>query len=393
MADVLQGTRHCGLAILFLMHCHHYAANRCRSCTAIEVSYATQVSDKLQHCRTLLAAHDHVQWLPPVASAESGFRNKAKMVVSGSIEAPVLGIRDARGLGVDLSDCALYPAALQIVFPQLAGFIRKAEIDPYDIDARQGEIKFLLLTRDDTTGALMLRFVLRSQEPIARIRKHLPELMQYLPDLRVVSANLQPEHKAVIEGEREIALAGEPSLVMHCNGLSLRLRPRSFFQTNSAVAAALYAQASEWITERNPASVWDLFCGVGGFALHVADGVRCVTGVEISDEAVQSARLSAIENARTRVRFEAADALAFAPTHAAPECVIVNPPRRGIGSELASWLDASPVMTVLYSSCNAESLARDLQAMPAFELHRARLFDMFPHTHHYEVLAELRRRA
>ena len=47
--------------------------------------------------------------------------------------------------------------------------------------------------------------------------------------------------------------------------------------------------------------------------------------------------------------------------------------------------------TVIYSSCNVDSLARDLAAMPSLRPIRARLFDMFPQTDHHEVMVRLRR--
>ena len=95
--------------------------------------------------------------------------------------------------------------------------------------------------------------------------------------------------------DEEIHLAGRESLEMRLNGVPLHLRPRSFFQTNDHVAARLYARAREWIDAAAPDAAWDLFCGVGGFALHAADGCRRVTGIEISAEAIASARRSAAE--------------------------------------------------------------------------------------------------
>ena len=69
----------------------------------------------------------------------------------------------------------------------------------------------------------------------------------------------------------------------------------------------------------------------------------------------------------------------------------MNPPRRGIGAQLAGYLEASSASHVVYSSCNAESLARDLAAMPSLRPVRAQLLDMFPQTTHYEVLTLLER--
>lgn len=374
------------------MHCAYYTSGRCSSCTAIAQPYPLQLEAKQMRCVEALSAHAGVEWMAPQASPEAGFRNKAKMVVAGTSEAPTLGILDAAGAGVDLSDCPLYPPALAAAFAPLARFIALARIAPYDVGARRGELKYLLLTLAGHSGELMVRFVLRSQEPLQRIRKHLPALLAELPQLAVVSANLQPEHKAVLEGDTEILLTRQDRLTMGLNGIPLHLKPQSFFQTNDAVAAKLYARAREWVDAIDPPALWDLFCGVGGFALHCADGRRAVTGIELSTEAIASAELSRAELGLDNVTFRALDATDFALGQTTvPPLVIVNPPRRGIGVPLARFLDASPARHVVYSSCNADSLARDLQAMPNFRLRRAGVFDMFPHTAHYEVLALLER--
>lgn len=374
------------------MKCGYFDAGRCRSCSELAVPYAEQLASKDRRARAALSFAPDVAWIAPIFGPEQGFRNKAKMVVSGSISAPVLGILDASGQGVDLSDCPLYPAALQAAFAPLARFITRARIAPYDVAERRGELKYLLITLAEHSGELMLRFVLRSQEPLARIRKFLPELQAELPQLAVISANLQPEHKAILEGEQEILLSAQDRLTMRLNGLPLHLRPQSFFQTNDHVASGLYAQARAWVNEIDPPALWDLFCGVGGFALHCADGRREVTGIEVSSEAIASAELSRAELGLETVSFRALDATDFALGESAvPPLVIVNPPRRGIGAALARFLDASPARHLIYSSCNVDSLARDLTAMPNFRLRRAGVFDLFPHTAHFEVLALLAR--
>lgn len=386
------------------MQCHHYDADRCRSCTLLEIDYPTQVLDKERHVADLLPGSP--QWLPAVTSAESGFRNKAKMVVSGTIAEPSLGILDSAGHGVDLSDCGLYPEELHAAFGPLASFITRAHLEPYQVAGRgrrvqqRGELKYLLVTLSPD-GELMVRFVLRSQEAITRIRKHLPSLQAELPALAVASANIQPAHAAVLEGDLEIPLTERSTLPMRIDDITLDLRPQSFFQTNTPVATQLYRQASAWVGQVAPSRLWDLYCGVGGFALHCAAPGRQVTGIEISAEAVTAAsatvdrlRDGAHGDRFRDVTFVARDATAFAvgPDGAElPEMVIVNPPRRGIGADLAHWLETSGIDHVLYSSCNAATLAKDLDAMPSLRPVQARLLDMFPQTSHYEVLVLLER--
>ncbi len=373
------------------MDCHHFRIGECRSCVWLDRPYADQLAAKQQRVAELLG--DLVpRWLPPVASAEEGFRNKAKLVVAGTASAPTLGILDPRGLGVDLRDCGLHQPGLAAVLPVLAEFVGRAAVTPYSVAERHGELKHLLVT-ESPDGELMVRFVLRSAESVDRIRKHLPWLREAAPRVAVVSVNLQPEHKAVLEGPEERVLTGSGTLRMRVNDVALHLRPQSFFQTNTEVAAALYRHARELVAEADPASVWDLYSGVGGFALHVATGPggssRDVVGVETSAEAVAAASATAAELGLDGVRFVAGDATAYAvgaESAAAPELVVVNPPRRGIGPELAGWLERSSVRHVLYSSCNATTLARDLAAMPSLRVRSARLLDMFPHTDHHEVL-------
>ena len=370
--------------------CHHFEAGRCRSCSWLGTPYDAQLVAKQRQVEDLLPP---LPWLAPVASAQLGFRNKAKMVVHGTVESLTLGILNPAGSGVDLRDCPLHTPGIRAALPVLASFVSRAAIEPYDVPTRRGELKHLLVT-ESPDGELMVRFVLRSQEPVARIRKHLPWLREALPSLVVASVNLQPEHKAVLEGDREIPLTEQETLTMRVAGLDLHLRPQSFFQTNTAMADELYRLARAWVGEVAPRTVWDLYCGVGGFALAVAGTGADVTGIEISTEAVASATLSA--TGLPDVRFEAGDATAFAQQQALgagspPDLVIVNPPRRGIGEELSGWLESSDVRHVLYSSCNAQTLAKDLAAMPSLRPVRGRLLDMFPNTSHYEVLVLLER--
>jgi len=66
------------------VRCAYYDSGVCRSCTLIEVPHATQIATKQAHLEGLIGRP--VDWLPPLVSAESGFRAKAKMVVGGTVD-------------------------------------------------------------------------------------------------------------------------------------------------------------------------------------------------------------------------------------------------------------------------------------------------------------------
>ncbi len=374
------------------MQCARYTEGSCRSCQWLEKPYTQQLSDKQQHLAALLDKQVVGTWQPPVSSAQQGFRNKAKMVVSGSVERPVFGILHQDGTAVDLCDCPLYPPSFAPVLSVLKTFIARAGLTPYQVARRRGELKYLLLTESRLHGEFMLRFVMRSKTKLEQLQQALPWLQQQLPQLAVISANIQPVHQAILEGEEEILLTDNQMLEEAFNQVPLFLRPRGFFQTNPQVAATLYATARAWVAALPVSSMWDLFCGVGGFGLHCATPDMHLTGIEISAEAIACAQRSAMQLGLTQVAFQALDSTQFATGNvSAPDLVLVNPPRRGIGRALCEYLSQMSPAYILYSSCNAQTMVSDISLLPGYQIVQVQLFDMFPHTAHYEVLTLLRR--
>ena len=164
---------------------------------------------------------------------------------------------------------------------------------PYSVPERRGELKFVLVT-ESPDGELMVRFVARSEETVDRVRAGLDRLLAELPAARVVTVNLQPEHKAVVEGERDVVLTRESSLPMRLGGgVAAACVRRASSRPTPRSRRSCTRRSPSWVDGIAPASVWDLYCGVGGFALHVAAPGRRVVGVETSREAIRSARASA----------------------------------------------------------------------------------------------------
>ncbi|BCA40526.1 23S rRNA (uracil(747)-C(5))-methyltransferase RlmC [Kluyvera ascorbata] len=375
------------------MQCALYDAHRCRSCQWIEQPIAEQLTAKMADLQSLLADFSVNAWCAPVSGPEQGFRNKAKMVVSGSVERPLLGMLHRDGTPEDLTDCPLYPDAFAPVFAALKPFIARAGLTPYNVARKRGELKYLLLTESQLDGGMMLRFVLRSQAKLDQLRAALPWLQAQLPQLKVITANIQPVHMAIMEGEQEIFFTEQQALAESFNDVPLWIRPQSFFQTNPTVASALYATARDWVRALPVNHMWDLFCGVGGFGLHCATPEMTLTGIEIAPEAIACAKQSAAALGLEKLHFQALDSTQFATAQAdIPQLVLVNPPRRGIGKALCDYLSEMAPEFIIYSSCNAQTMAKDFAHLTGYRVEKVQLFDMFPHTAHYEVLTLLVRR-
>ena len=98
------------------MQCALYDAERCRSCQWITQPVADQLFEKTADLQNLLAEYPVGEWCAPVSGPESAFRNKAKMVVSGSVEKPLLGMLHRDGTP---EDCATVRSILSLLRPYL----------------------------------------------------------------------------------------------------------------------------------------------------------------------------------------------------------------------------------------------------------------------------------
>ncbi len=362
--------------------CAYFKENICRSCTLLETDYSQQILLKEE---VLKSALGNTQLLPTVHSQISGFRNKAKIVVSGTNDAPLLGL-----LEKEILDCPVHDPVINKILHDLIPFIKLSKLVPYSVPEKKGELKGIILFHGDET---YVRFVMRSKESLDRIRKNLPSLLSSHPEITSVSVNIQPVHQAILEGDEEITLGPQNYIRQSFGHLKLKLRPQAFVQTNQHVAAKLYETAASWVKEKKIERFLELFSGQGAFSFHCAPFVKVATGVEINSEAVQMATETAEELGLSHLRFISLDAGKSGEIikEKNPELILVNPPRRGL-AECLQLLKDTNAEWLIYSSCSVESLKKDLKELSShYEVVKAQLFDMFPHTAHFETLVLLRK--
>ncbi|OCG17988.1 23S rRNA (uracil(747)-C(5))-methyltransferase [Gilliamella sp. App6-5] len=380
------------------MQCRFYQQKKCLSCQWMDKPYHAQLAEKQNNLLQQLTQFKPNDVVDPFGSNEFAFRNKAKMAVLGTVERPILGIQTDNEM-VDLCDCPLYSNSMQNILKLVRTFIRKQELVPYNIIKRKGELKFVIVTesKENNTSYFMLRFVLKSHKFVEKINNSFKQLQDKIQNLKVISINIQPNHAAILEGEEELVLTDTSFLPMTLNGVPLFIKPKSFFQTNSYVARNLYKTASDWVTNLSIHSIWDLFCGVGGFGLSCVslntESAIQLTGIEISSDAIECATQSAEKLGFNQLFFKSFDATQYAIAEQdIPDLVLLNPPRRGVGKVLMQYLENVQPSYILYSSCNLTSLVEDLMLLSNYQIMKVQLFDMFPHTSHMEVLVLLQRK-
>jgi 23S rRNA (uracil1939-C5)-methyltransferase len=188
----------------------------------------------------------------------------------------------------------------------------------------------------------------------------------------------------------EIAAAiGDDSLMYHAVGQQYQVSGGSFFQTNRNLVDTL---AQVVTANGGGRAALDLYAGVGLFTLPLARKFDQVLAVESSQNSFADLRLNVPSNVKciraTTERFLAERAVGLAP-----DLVVVDPPRAGLGEKTAAALGRMSVSHVTYVSCDPATLSRDLRLLleSSFRVEQAHLVDMFPQTFHMETVLHLAR--
>ncbi len=177
-------------------------------------------------------------------------------------------------------------------------------------------------------------------------------------------------------------------------GYDYRVSPRSFWQSHrdapSTLVGAVEAAAGLGVGER----VVDLYAGVGLFSRPLAEVVGPrgrVDALEASTSAVADARANVAEVPWVEVHRASVDPAAVAAVVEAGSVVVCDPPRTGLGRGVGDALARARPRRVVYVSCDAATLARDLRKLldHGFTLVGLDAYDLFPKTEHVELVASL----
>lgn len=177
--------------------------------------------------------------------------------------------------------------------------------------------------------------------------------------------------------------------------VKFKIGNKSFFQTNSRQAVRLFDKVVEFAGFTGNENVYDLYCGIGSISLYVAKHAKQVVGVEEIAAAIDDANENAAINNFDNCVFYAGDAKdvvtpEFAEKHGAPDIVITDPPRAGMHQKMVQTLLDLAAPKIVYVSCNPATMARDLNLLSEkYTLKKIQPVDMFPHTHHIEVVTLL----
>lgn len=209
--------------------------------------------------------------------------------------------------------------------------------------------------------------------------------------------NINKEKTNVILGNKTKNIFGDGYITDEMCGLEFEISPESFYQINTPQAEKLYKVAVEYADIKNTDTVFDLYCGAGTISLYAAKYAKKVYGIEITKSAVENAKKNAVRNNIKNAEFFCGDAADIAEKLMSdgifPECVIIDPPRKGCDNALLNLLLKINPPKISYVSCNPATLARDINFLEnnGYICIKIQPVDMFVNSNHVETVVLMSR--
>ena len=182
----------------------------------------------------------------------------------------------------------------------------------------------------------------------------------------------------------QVVIAGDDYLILTLLGKEFHVSAGSFFQTNFISAKALVDTVLE-MADGLSGTLMDLYCGVGLFSSFLAESFDHIVGIEASKSACTDFAIN-LDSYEFISLYEGTVERALPGIDISPDCVVIDPPRKGINRFAIDALVEKKPSVIIYVSCNPSTLARDVKRLmrSGYLLERSVLVDMFPQTYHIE---------
>ncbi|MBR0164078.1 MAG: 23S rRNA (uracil(1939)-C(5))-methyltransferase RlmD [Lachnospiraceae bacterium] len=411
--------------------CPHFGS--CGGCQFLDGPYESSLQTKEAQVRTLVQPALDLQseealWEETLRSPSVyGYRNKMEYTFGDAHkDGPLaLGLHKKGAFHdiVTVSGCVIADEDFRTVVLRTLSFFTPlydaGKISFYHRKNKTGYLRHLLVRKAVHTGEILIALVTSTQfeETVSGMREEemlgaFGEALLTASYTGKIAGILHTRNDAVadvIRDEGTKVLFGKEAFTEMILGLSFRVSPFSFFQTNTRGAELIYETVRRYVRcalggnrdadgaagkeqDVRIGTVYDLYSGTGTITQLMSAVCNHAIGVEIVAEAVAAAKESANANGIENCTFLCGDVLKVLDAVAdAPDLIILDPPRDGVHPKALKKILAYGVPYIVYVSCNPGALAKDLPVMRAsgYEVRRLRCVDQFPWTRHVETVCLL----
>lgn len=370
----------------------------CGGCQFQQYAYKAQLVYKQNKVKNALYRYlkKEIEVMPTIGMAnEYHYRNKIQVplgydkkhqLVSGFYRAGTHEI-------IPMDECFIEDQKAKEIIHNIKLLIKEFHYDAYDEDTGKGIFRHILIRTSKHYEQIMVTLVTCLDEFKGK-NNFVKELVKACPSVTSIVQNINPRKTNVILGEKERILFGPKTIKDSILGVDFLISSKSFFQVNPTQVETLYSKAIELANLKATDNVFDAYCGIGTIGLIASKKVNSVTGVEIIKEAIKDAninkRINNINNA-TFICGDAGEEMGkIMANNTLFDVIFVDPPRKGLSEKFIKTLLSIKPKTIIYISCEPETLARDLALLSsAYNIKVVQPVDMFPMTHHIETVASL----
>jgi 23S rRNA (uracil1939-C5)-methyltransferase len=385
----------------------------CGGCKWQFLAYDQQTAYKKNHVQESLQHIGRLYDVPVLDTLPSpnvfGYRNKMEFTCARRrwLLPEEMAARDplAAGMGLglhvpgtfykvlDTRACLLQPDLGNHILNDVRQYIKGSHLPVYDLRSHTGFWRFVTLRHSAAHDNWMVNLV-TAQEDHKTVQPLADTLMKTHPQVVSVVNNITDRKAGVAVGQKEVHLGGSPHLIDRIGNYDFKISANSFFQTNTAGAAQLYATVKDYAGLEGHETVLDLYCGTGTIGIYLSDAAREIIGIEQVGSSVGDAENNCQTNHVNNCRFIQGDMRdCLQHLDIAADVMIVDPPRAGMHKDVVRRILKMLPEKIVYVSCNPAALARDVALMSAhYHIAEVKPVDLFPHTYHIESVSLLIKR-
>lgn len=393
------------------VRCPHFG--HCGGCRLQHLSYSNQAQRKEEMVQSLFQPFG-VE-LEPIVEAKNQwhYREKLQLTFSqdrhGTQRIGLYGLTAKRKV-IDLERCDLFDPSLALLLEHMRTWWAQWPLEAYNASHHRGELRTITLRRGDGKSSTWI-LMLTLSNPItedgsAPAIEAWQRQMEKFSQQSKIAVGLYTQIHYAKKGSRTTFsldhLSGPKttSATLDIFGkeekkLHFSIGPTSFFQPSPTQAQEIFNLLASWMKPLKLQRCLDLYCGIGTLTMVAAcSGVQEAIGVEVNEESIAIAKDLAQQNGIKNLRFYAQDVGQFLKSFDEPyDCLILDPPRAGMGEGPSKKAALIGAKHVFYLSCNPRTQVEDLKSFidAGYRIERVRPIDQFPHTMHVENLVYLKK--
>ncbi len=326
---------------------------------------------------------------PLITGERTGWRMKAKLAVRGKPSAPLIGLfREGTHDVVDMAGCLANHPSINQAVELLRESIVRQQVMPYSESQNKGDLKYAQFFVCRETGQVQISLVAREKKSMEKLAQ---DLWAHSQMWHSVWINIQPQPTNQILGNEWHHCLGKKWIMQKTGRCKAAFHPGSFAQANLVLFDRVLENIERWLPEN--ARLLEIYAGTGAISLHLANHWQSALLIEENPYAHLSFQETTgyLEGLKP-IRYVQEDAKRAVAYLNEADCIIVDPPRKGLDPGLLEELQRLESKTLIYISCSFKSFQRDsLQLLASgWTIEDATLFWLFPGTDHIEIVTKWR---